>query len=83
MRPLYKMESLQQANKDLKISYSANIAVYADTTSSLSIGDEVVQAEQLFSALFPGEEFLPVRIEENENENENENNDVDEDSKDI
>ena len=68
MRPLYKLDSLQQINKDLKTSYSANIAVCADTTSSIAIGNEVEQAEQLFQALFPGEPFLPPRIEENEEE---------------
>jgi hypothetical protein len=68
IRPLYTLKSLHQANKDLKTSYSANIAVCADTTSSLAIGNEVEQAEQLFQALFPGEVFLPPRIEENEEE---------------
>jgi hypothetical protein len=63
---LYNLELLQQTNKGLKTSYSANIAVCADTTSSIAIGNEVEQAEQLFLALFPGEVFLPPRIEENE-----------------
>ena len=68
MRPLYQSIALSSKNEEIRNSCQANIVMCGDTTSSLTMEEEVAQAESTFRTLFPGSIFLPPKTMEKEEE---------------
>ena len=70
MRPLYHSAALSERSEEMRQSCQANIALCGGTTSSLTMEEEVAQAESIFNCLFPDSVFLPPKLTEIEEEEE-------------
>ena len=68
IRPLYHSAALTDKTEEIRSSSQANIALCGETTSSLTMEEEVAQAESIFHTLFPGSTFLPPKTTEKEEE---------------
>jgi hypothetical protein len=72
IRPLYHSAALSDKTEEIRSSSQANIALCGETTSSLTMVEEVAQAESIFHTLFPDSTFLPPKTTEKEEEEERE-----------
>lgn len=70
IRPLYHSAALTDKTEEIRSSSQANIALCGETTSSLTMEEEVAQAESIFRTLFPDSTFLPPKTTEKEEERE-------------
>lgn len=76
IRPLYHSAALSDKTEEIRSSSQANIALCGETTSSLTMVEEVAQAESIFHTLFPDSTFLPPKTTEKEEEEERERGDI-------
>lgn len=77
IRPLYHSAALTDKTEGIRSSSQANIALCGETTSSLTMEEEVAQAESIFHTLFPDSTFLPPKTTEKEEEEERERGEAD------
>lgn len=77
IRPLYHSAALSDKTEEIRSSSQANIALCGETTSSLTMVEEVAQAESIFHSLFPDSTFLPPKTTEKEEEEERERGEAD------
>ena len=74
IRPLYRTSILKNLDQHSVTPIPPKIVFCGDTSSSITMENEVEQAKEIFHSLFPGVDFLPPILENgNETENENEN----------
>jgi hypothetical protein len=77
IRPLCHSAALSDKTEEIRSSNQANIALCGETTSSLTMVEEIAQAESLFHTLFPDSIFLPPKTTEMEEEEERERGETD------